>query len=245
MARTARKLSQLNTYTVVLRGKQEIFKSATRREMFFTGLSKSLAGVQVYAYALSKRDAYLVVHIEAGTLSDFVKRVTVSFARRYNSQYINLGKVFVDRYLSEPLNSNDEILNAIKNVNLLGYTAGKSNGQFVTSYADYFSDAIICTDFVTSNANIDLSTFSPAQVATASPVIRLKKYSDQEVADYIYYKYNIKATDINKLSKGKLSELVSDVLSVTKASARQLFRITRVPLRFLWSLAKGKDKANE
>jgi len=69
-------------------------------------------------------------------------------------------------------------------------------------------------------------------------VITLRKFDDEEISDYIYTRYNIKATEVHNLTKEKLQDLLVDIMSVTKASARQIARITTLPLRLLWGVAK-------
>lgn len=247
MARIARKISQLNIYTIVLRGRTEIFKGFKRKQMFFDTLLKYKELVKMYAYAVTNKDAYLVVEVPDGNIGGYVKKISISFARKYNTNIINFGKLFNDRYLSEALNTEAEVLNAIKNVNLIVKNTTVKN--VVSSYSDYFSDALIDNSYVINNLQVDFGEYHKDKVAIATGnTIISHKYSDAEVANYIYDKYHIKATDINRLSKEKKENILTEIIKVTSASARQIYRITSVPLRFVWNLGKKiktKGKQND
>ena len=78
------------------------------------------------------------------------------------------------------------------------------------------------------------------QVCTQT--IKIGRYNDEDIVNYIYQKYHIKATEINSLNKDALEKTIADIVKVTKASARQIGRITQVPLRFLWDLLSKNKK---
>ncbi len=248
MARKARKPSLIGIYTVVLRGKNDIFESNKNKQMLFSCLdSKITAGISILAYAVGKKDAYFVVKENEKTLSDFMRRLSVKFASAFNKYNLHFGKVFHDRYLSEPLNNVTEVLDAIKNIhNLETNKLLTGKNEYVSSFNDYFNNCLIDCSYVIKNISEKefYSIHNSSQNKDISKV-KLGKLNDEQVADYIYRKYNIKASDINKLSKNKVSSIVQDVVLVTKASARQLGRITALPLRLLWSLTKINAKQKE
>lgn len=245
MAREARKTSQLGIYTVILRSTSKIFGTPTKRGLFFSCLDKyvRLGQADIYAYAIGEQDVYLVVAEKESTLPEFMKKVTVSFAKIYNINYLNIGKVFKDRYYSEPLNTIDEVLSSIKNINTIDKVrvADKEN-KFETSFKEYFTDKIINPSFVENNLGKEnFEAFHELNTKKKQPTfVKVCKYSDDQVKDYILDKYNVKVSEVKQLKKSLLSDILEDVLSVTCASARQIGRITSVPLRFIWSLAKKK-----
>ena len=241
MARQARKYSEINTYTIVLRGRTDIFCSPARKSMFIDSMLKHKDSANVYAYAITNTDAYIVVNVADGNISKYVKGVTVSFARKYNLRF-SFGKVFYDRYLSEPLNNTDSVLVAIKNINMITQTPGVDTSNWVSSYNDYFSDVLIDTSFVTANLGSKFEEYHLEN--SGAQLVKAKKLDDQEVAEYIYRRYHIKAGEVCKLPKENLVSMVGEIMKVTKVSARQVARITMLPLRMLWNIAK-KTKTME
>ena len=239
MARAARVYSKLNIYTIVLRGKADVFSSPSRKSMFLCSVADHKQDVSIYAYAITNTDAYMVVSLHDQTISQFVKRITVSFARKYNLRY-GIGNVFYDRYLSSALEDSDSVLTNIKNVNniALGDNAGRG---YISSYTDYFNDAIIDTSFVLSHPEFNIKTVDD----NLENMLYTRKLSDYEVADYIYSKYKIRANEMRNLSKDTLTNILSELMRVTKVSARQVARVTTVPVRFIWALKKKIVPARE
>lgn len=240
MARQARKISSLGTYTVVLRGKTDCFEDAELRHTFLCCLYKytSADECSVLAYAFSNKDCYLVVQEKEGTLSDFMRRSTGLFARLYNKKTLHMGKVFFDRYLSEPINTADDTVTAIKQVfkleNMEGYTSCKAN---------YFKDMFVDSSFIRERfTRLQWRQELKKPIEKANYKISVGKLTDEQVSAYILQKHNIKVTQINKLNPNKLESVIREVVDVTKASARQLARITSLPLRLLWKLCSKKEK---
>lgn len=240
MARQARKVSTLGIYTVVLRGKTECFENAEIRHTFLCCLYKytSIDMCSVLAYAFSNKDCYLVVQEKSSTLSDFMRRSTGLFARLYNKNTLHMGKVFFDRYLSEPINNSNDTITAIKQVlrldNVDGYSSCKTN---------YFKDMFVDSSFVKERFNrIQWRQELKKPIEKANYKISVGKLTDEQVSAYILQKHNIKVTQINKLNPNKLESVIKEVVDVTKVSARQLARITSLPLRLLWKLCSKKDK---
>ena len=239
MARKARKTSSIGMYTVVLRGKVDCFNDTSLKTAFLCSVYKyaSLNQCSLLAYAISNKDCYMVISEKEDTLSNFIRRITSLFAKLYNKKNY-VGKVFHDRYLSEPLENDTQVIDAIKQICLMD----NINNEYLTCQENYFDDMFVDSSFVTSKYSKrewkkELTKPTPQN----SYKISVGKYTDKQVADYILQKYNIKVTQISKINKNLLAQILKEVVSVTKVSARQLGRVTSLPLRFLWGLTGKKD----
>jgi len=238
MARKARKTSSIGIYTVVLRGKVDCFKDASLKSTFLCSVYKyvNMNQCSLLSYAISNRDCYMVVHEKEDTLSNFIRCCTSLFARLYNKNHS--GKVFHDRYLSEPLGNDVQVIDAIKQI----CNMDSLNREYLTCKENYFDDMFVDSSFVMNRFSKrewkkELEKPAPQN----SYKISVGKLTDKQVADYILQKYNIKVTQISNINKSLLIQMLKEVVSVTKVSARQLGRITSLPLRFLWGLTGKKD----
>lgn len=238
MARKARQMSSIGIYTVVLRGKTDCFEDASLKSAFLCSVYKytSLNQCSLLAYALSSKDCYMVIQEKEDTLSNFIRRCSSLFARLYNKNHS--GKVFHDRYLSEPLESDNQVIDAIKQINNMDLL----NSEYLTSKENYFDDMFVDSSFVFDRFSKKEWKKEMTKPAFQNEYkISVGRLSDKQVADYILQKYNIKVTQISKINKNLLTQILKEVATVTKASARQLGRITSLPLRFLWGLTGKKD----
>ena len=239
MSREGRKYGELGTYTIVLRSKGA-FKSG--QALFFDILNKqrNISNVKVLAYAINNNDAYLVLHEGELKISDLIKKITLSFVKQFKKRFKNFSTIFHGRYLSEELNSNEEVLDAIVKVNNLCEDKF-SKDPFTTSREKYFKNSNIDSDIV--KKNFGKRKFEKAhkiKFAPADAPLSIGKLTDAEVAEYIYLKYGIKASDVNKIKKSKLDKILLEIVESTRASARQISRITKLSLRYLWGLLKKK-----
>lgn len=244
MSREGRKYSQLGTYTIVLRSKGAFNNG---QQLFFDVLNKhrKLNNVKVLAYAINSNDAYLVLHEGDLKISDLIKKITLSFINQFKKRFTIFSTVFHGRYLSEPLNSNDEILDAIVKINNL-CDDKLAKDVYTTSRDKYFKNPNIDSEII--KENIGKRKFQKAHKIKFTPAdlpLTIGKLSDSEVAEYIYLKYGIKASEVNKIKKSKLDKILLEIVDNTKASARQISRITKLSLRYLWGLIKKKkSKSN-
>lgn len=111
MARKAREISKTGMYNIILRGKTELFKDDEDYNRFVEGLSNP--NWKVSAYGLVSNTAFLCVkESEAGIAAD-VRTVVISYARYYNKKYQTEGRLFDDRFKSEPINNKAEEQNSI------------------------------------------------------------------------------------------------------------------------------------
>lgn len=115
MARKAREISKSGNYYITLRG-DELFVTDEDKKMFVEILEKNFATGIVHSYYLTKTEIRLVVKEGEKGISMTMKPVTTSYARYFNRTHEREGKLFADRFKSEPLESNEEIEECIKNI---------------------------------------------------------------------------------------------------------------------------------
>lgn len=115
MAREARKISKSGNYYVVLRG-EELFLTGEDKKQFAKILEKNFATGIVHDYYISKDEIRLVVKEGDKGISMTMKPLTTSYARYFNRVHDREGKLFRGRFLSEPLETEEEIKECIKNL---------------------------------------------------------------------------------------------------------------------------------
>ncbi len=113
MAREARRLSKSGNYYVCLRGR-ELFVTDEDKQRFIEILEKNFATGIIHGYALTKTEIRLVVKEGEKGISMTMKPVTTSYARYFNRVHGKEGKLFADRFKSNPLETTEEIEECIK-----------------------------------------------------------------------------------------------------------------------------------
>lgn len=127
MAREARKLSSTGMYAIRLRG-ERLFKKDGDRTVFLELLEKYFKGGEVYGYNLSDSEIRLVVKETKKGISMTMKPLITSYARYFNRTHNTEGKLFLGRFISEPLESAEERDGAVKNLSSEASPARKTGG---------------------------------------------------------------------------------------------------------------------
>lgn len=124
MARKAREKSSTGDYAVTLKCVEEIFKSKKVKVMFIECaqqyLGDGLRGIRV-----SNSQAEMLIHESEKGISMDMKPLMTSFARAYNREFENEGKIFADRFKSVPVEEAEDYENCIKYLD-----NGKSSSLF-------------------------------------------------------------------------------------------------------------------
>ncbi len=102
---------------------------------------------------------------------------------------------------------------------------------------NYLENPYVDLSFYYANFQSYDEFVSRCQVYTTKNKNR-RRLSDEELKQLLETTYKIDIMELYKLPKSKLIRILYDVMKVTKASARQIARITTLPLRFLWGLGK-------
>lgn len=102
MARKAREKSSTGIYAVILRGQTNVFEGSDLKELFSEACKKYLGDGLIAIKIFKDRAEMLVKESEKGISMD-MKPLVTSFARAYNREMGNDGKVFADRFKSVPV----------------------------------------------------------------------------------------------------------------------------------------------
>ena len=118
MPRRARRSSESGYYHVMLRGngRQVIFEDDLDRREFLRELSETMAqsGVSIVAWCLMSNHVHLLLADEQGSLSTAVHHLATRYARHFNRRTGHVGSVFDGRFKSVPVESDVQLLAAVR-----------------------------------------------------------------------------------------------------------------------------------
>ena len=129
MARKAREKSKTGIYNIIARSSGDLFKTDADYDFFISILKEYIP--DVYAYALTPGFICIVAKESENGIGLDMKPLITKYARYYNRTYSNEGKIFEDRFKSEPINDDAELKNSIailSNIAVLcgvGFTSAK------------------------------------------------------------------------------------------------------------------------
>lgn len=138
MPRSIRKLSETKTYHVMIRGneRKEIFLDDEDKRKFIDVLCRikgySLEGdrsssgehphllgnkakeFSIYAYCLMDNHAHLLINEGEDEISRIMKRINTSYAYYFNKRYGRIGHLFQDRFKSEAIENDAQLLTVVR-----------------------------------------------------------------------------------------------------------------------------------
>ena len=118
MARQARKKSFTGYLHVIVRGigKQILFEEKADYGYYLSLLKKYAeeTGVNVCAYCLMENHVHLLVHDKGNELTRFMKKIGICYALYYNNKYDRTGHLFQDRFMSEPVETQEYLLTVFR-----------------------------------------------------------------------------------------------------------------------------------
>lgn len=118
MPRVAREKCESGMYHIMVRGinRQDIFHDDEDYKIFLETLEckKISDNCEIYAYCLMSNHVHLLLHDKKDEISRTMKRIGISYAWWYNWKYNRVGHVFQDRYKSESINDDSQLLNVLR-----------------------------------------------------------------------------------------------------------------------------------
>ena len=119
MPKTARNGSE-GMYQVMVCGYREcpIFHKDQDKEEYIRLIRdyRKVTGIHVYAYLVEENAAHMVVEsFREGQLSDFMKRIGISYSRYFRRLYaVERGRIFRDRFTSRRIHDRKELLESVR-----------------------------------------------------------------------------------------------------------------------------------
>lgn len=154
MPRKPREMAVSGIYHVVIRGidRQLMFEEKEDYEIYlqFLNMYKIDCNLKIYAYCLMSNHVHLIVHVGDVPLGQVFSKINTNYAIWFNQKYQRTGPLQQGRYYSEPIDSEDYFLTAVRYVHNnprkagLEMTVGESYRW--SSYHEYMSDSAEIVD---------------------------------------------------------------------------------------------------
>ncbi len=135
MARKAREKSSTGMYNIIIKGTAPLFKNDEDYDFFMEGMVEYLE--EVYAFALTPDVICMAVKESEKGIGLDLKPLMTKYARYYNKLNNLEGKLFADRFKSEPIESDNALKNSVSLIEDLlvltkadGYTSVNGDGKY-------------------------------------------------------------------------------------------------------------------
>ena len=213
MARKARIKSELGIYHVVLRGERNLFNDTCDFNEFKRLLKEYINNedTKLYAYSLEKRKIHLVFYVK-GEISLIMKPLCTSYARYINRIYKKSGKLFYDRYISEPIDDKKMLSKVIAFVH-------SYNKDSITSKDEYDNKSEICKIEKTIKSDLTKTEF----------IYPFKdNYQDMTDTELKNYLLSLNNKKLSKMSKEEKREYAKEILinaNLSKTRVEKIFGI--------------------
>ena len=118
MARRARTISPTGYYHVIMRGnnRESIF-SNQRQKQFFKDLLKEQVEeglLDIAGYCIMDNHVHIAIKAELDNLAKAIKSINIKYAMRFNKEKERIGHVFQDRYKSEIISNDNNLIFVIR-----------------------------------------------------------------------------------------------------------------------------------
>ena len=144
MPRVARIKSSTGIYHIITRGinQQNIFSSDDDYERFLNTLIRysRKGNCETYAYCFMANHVHLLLKEGTEPLATTMKRIGTSYVYYYNWQYNRKGRLFQDRFKSEPVEDDAYFLTVLRYIHLNPIKAGMADDLVsypCSSYTEY------------------------------------------------------------------------------------------------------------
>ena len=128
MPRKERLKSKTGYYHVMIRGidKQIIFEDEFDKNKFLLCIKNAVNNyeVKVICYCLMINHVHLIIYDSNNSISRFMQSLNCKYAAYFNNKYLRIGPLFHDRYKSEVINDDRQLLAAYRYVLNNPYKAG-------------------------------------------------------------------------------------------------------------------------
>jgi len=148
MPRQSREKSESGTYHVMIRGidRRNIFEDDEDNEQFLTRLAryKAECGCELWGYCLMGNHVHLLIRENTEPMERFFRKLGASYVYYFNHKYDRVGHLFQDRFRSEAIRDDAQLLQTLRYIHRNPIQAGlcASVGEYpYSSYPTYLGTA--------------------------------------------------------------------------------------------------------
>ncbi|MBQ6239076.1 MAG: hypothetical protein IJK56_01790 [Firmicutes bacterium] len=261
MSRTARRRSTSGMYLVLVQGphRSEIFENGLQKLHYIGLLQKYYqeGKVRLYAYCFFDNEAYFVIEEEEDNVSEFMRRIGISYVHWYNATYKKEGSLFRGRYVSYPVEEDITCIRLIRYIHQLPVKrnlAAYMDLYPFSSYAEYTRDKTAAID--TSKLRECLGDWKYSDymelewkeegtfVAEQRPVPIRK--NDREAEELIMRRLGGRPVRaVARLTEPEMVQLVRELRYEDHLPVAQICRITKLGKRFVNEVRKPENSKEE
>lgn len=245
MPRKAREKSKSGLYHIVIRGNngQDIFSDTQDKEAFLQVLEhcRHADGMLLFAWALFCDHAHFILREEAVSMANVLKHITTKYVRGHNKRHGGSGRLLHDRYLSEPIDSEENLMRCIRYVLTHGgslHSAPDFREDPYNAWQEYAKPAGMAETAIIFGLLADepeealalFTAFLDLQneddfIDTGTERII---FSDEKIRDIIASRYGVTDGDLSKVEKERQAEILRELKEVNGISIRRLARAARL-----------------
>ena len=230
MARKARERSIIGIYMVQLKSVDDVLFEYNDRINILEKLNKDK--INLLGYTLLNNSFFFVIKEDYRSLDTIIRNTTIDFVKKYNKLHNRNGKVFAGRFISCPAQSEFEVWSLVSNV----HSASKFSLDTISSCDNYFSNKYIKSEYARKYFKSE-EEFNNLCTGLQLDTKKIKM-SDEEVSNYIINTFQVQPQTISKLPKSFIEKILTQIFKATKASVRQVARVSSLSLRMLWDFSK-------
>lgn len=218
MARKKRAISQTGIYHILLRGVNSLFLTDNDFETFLSILKEKTKPqkIKVLSYLLLENRVHMIIDVKDANVGIVLKPICTSYARYCNRTRALSGKLFYDRFKSEPLNTKEELLGAVSFINFIA--KGHKNSKFSSL------ENPLCTPEESGLTEKQLKSTQITQMFMEDYDC-LKK---EELISYIYAFCGVTPKDFKLLSEEKKREIIDSIAKYRRLSKSKIYEVLNV-----------------
>lgn len=261
MPRRAREVSRTGYYHVIMRGnnKKYIFEGEEDKNYFMKNLMQMTDCLSLAAWCLMDNHVHLILKSNLDELSAAIKKVNVKFAMMYHSKHGTVGHVFQDRFKSQTIESDKNLLSAIRYVHnnpVKAKIVSRPEDYKWSSYNHYLSQKNVTEPMkiVMGILNHSIPSFQAYHKMDDRVVhMDIKEEKDQinkekliEEIHKIQEKYGYKEIEELKGSKESIIEVIRNLdYNNNGISLRQIGQELNIPYTTLYRYSKVTTDTDE
>lgn len=251
MPRKAREITNNKIYHIMIQGinKEYIFDNNKYKDYYLKLLRKKLSNYNsiLIAYCIMDNHAHFLVYSGGeNEISRLFQRINGAYSNYYNKVKNRVGYVFRDRFLSQEIYDNVQLINCIKYIHnnpVKAHMVNHAYEYYYSSYKDYkykissFIDFNIISiilkeiqneDYVFNDDNYDSNMF-----------IDICDFEKEE-----FYKEYLPKLNIDELKKNRklLKEVIVKCIIQMKVPVKELAEIFKIPSKTIYCWAKNEKK---